>query len=381
MRQFNLKQPRVVDLAVAALRYRAFLDEAKTTLSKEIHRYPYDSLSAFHHLYSLLGSRWDSVFLTLESKYILDLGCGDGDCAFFLESLGYRVIAIDNASSNCNRMRAVHDLKKILGASVEIHDANLDERFIFPAREYGLALVLGLLYHLKNPFYVLESLAQKIPYAFVSTRLLDMNLDANLDALPVAYLVDASEVNGDPTNFWMFSRAGLERLVRRAGWHILASTTTGNGGPPSSSDDRRSYLFLKSSVHVPARAVPYALGDGWHEIEPDGWRWTERKFGIVLMALNEAEYSVTLHFAIPATQSVADDLVLKAIAGTTELCSETYRSPGTHLYIRRIPKEPAAVDPLRIAFELSRVTQGAEGDKRELGVIVLSVEVEELDRT
>ena len=46
--------------------------------------------------------------------------------------------------------------------------------------------------------------------------------------LPVGYLVGPTKLNDDPTNYWVFTPAGLERLVRRAGWEIVSTLNVGD---------------------------------------------------------------------------------------------------------------------------------------------------------
>src|SRR5260370_40280884 len=133
--------------------------------------YPYESLSALAALDQTISG--DSRFLLklAGGDPILDVGCSDGDLAFFLESLGCRVEAIDNPMTNFNAMCGVRELKKALLSALEIHAIDLDSDFGLPLSEYGLVLMLGVLYHLKNPFLVLEKLSKSARYCLISTAL------------------------------------------------------------------------------------------------------------------------------------------------------------------------------------------------------------------
>ena len=75
---------------------------------------------------------------------ILDIGGGDGDCAFFLESLGHQVHLIDHAPTNYNELEGARALKNELGSSVEIIDLDVEQGLRLPAPRYSLALFLGL---------------------------------------------------------------------------------------------------------------------------------------------------------------------------------------------------------------------------------------------
>jgi hypothetical protein len=68
--------------------------------------------------------------------------------------------------------------------------------------------------------------------------------------IPVAYLVAPYETNNDSTNYWMFSPAGLERIVERTGWSVLEKLTGGDveASDPSSPDhDERTFMLLRSN--------------------------------------------------------------------------------------------------------------------------------------
>ena len=67
--------------------------------------------------------------------------------------------------------------------------------------------------------------------------------------LPVAYLVGPEETNNDATNYWMFSPAGLERIVARAGWTVLERMSVGDvvaSDPSSPEHDERVFLLLRT---------------------------------------------------------------------------------------------------------------------------------------
>jgi hypothetical protein len=56
-------------------------------------------------------------------------------------------------------------------------------------------------------------------------------------------------MNDDPTNYWIFSDAGLARLVDRTGWTVRAAMNVGDttaSRPDSNDHDERSFLLLES---------------------------------------------------------------------------------------------------------------------------------------
>lgn len=265
-----------VDIGELKARVPAFKwrwHEAKSGISG-IEFYPYDTLGNIWLLDELLrGARRDLTALT-EGRPIADIGAADGELGFFLESAGFDVHLVDNAPTNYNRLRGARALKEALGSRVEIHDVDLDTQFDFPQTEYGLVLFLGILYHLKNPYYVLERLAKMSHHIVLSTRVAQYapSLEPRASApsllgelisrmvaprkemtriagLPVAYLVDERECNNDPTNFWIFSPEGLQRLLSRCGWEIIDFMTKGNqinSDPATGRGDLRAFCLARS---------------------------------------------------------------------------------------------------------------------------------------
>jgi tRNA (mo5U34)-methyltransferase len=185
---------------------------------------------------------------------LADIGTADGDLAFFLEQNGFSVDAIDFEPSNFNQMVGIRILKQALNSAVTIHSADLDSQFSLPSEKYDTIFLLGILYHLKNPFFVLEKLARIARRCFLGTRVAKKMPDGHSFAkYPVAYLLEPEECNSDSTNFWIFSGEGLKRLIHRTGWNILAYATIGdtiNSTPADPDHDERAFCVLESKSSV-----------------------------------------------------------------------------------------------------------------------------------
>jgi hypothetical protein len=219
--------------------------------------YPYGTLDNFIHLEGLLRDERRYLLELAGGEPIADVGAADGDLAFFLEQeLGQTVSIIDHAPTNFNGLRGARLLKEKLSSSVEIHDIDLDQFHHLPQQRYGLVFFLGILYHLKNPYYALESFARCSRHMALSTRVARFTPDKKtaLRDLPVAYLLHETEANNDSTNYWIFSEAGLRRLFQRTGWEVLDFKTVGdtrNSDPASSEADERAICLLRSRVAPP----------------------------------------------------------------------------------------------------------------------------------
>ncbi|MCW3015135.1 MAG: hypothetical protein JWO02_2227 [Solirubrobacterales bacterium] len=228
------------------------LDRARREIGGGIAWYPYDILGNIVHLDGVLTGENRDLDRLAAGLPVADIGAADGDLAFILEAVGgWQVDIIDNPPTNANGLEAARALATHLASSVEVHDIDLDAQFQLPRQRYGLVLLLGILYHLQNPFYVLKGLSERADHCLLSTRVARFAGpdETPIADLPVAYLVGALETNADPTNYWMFSPAGLRLLVQRAGWEILDEGSVGapERSDPSSPDrDERMFMLLRS---------------------------------------------------------------------------------------------------------------------------------------
>jgi len=244
------KLVRFSGLVRKGLRFRRKFEEAKRlAAARDFEWYPYDCFANLFYVQHLLHDAGLTLAETIGGEPVLDIGAADGALSFFLESLGHQVEAWDHSGTNRNRMRGLRRLAEVMGSRVEIRDADLDGRFEI-AGEHGLALFLGTLYHLKNPFYALETLAGHARYCLLSTRVARWSPGGKLrlDDLPVAYLLGAAELNADTTNYWIFSPAGLARLAQRSGWQVRAAVRSGSpqSDPQTQEGDERMFLLLRS---------------------------------------------------------------------------------------------------------------------------------------
>ncbi len=252
----------IAELDKLSQSYKKDLERKKEGLSpSEFAWYPYGTLDNFHILNRLLTGENRSFLDHVGDGPIADIGAADGDIAFFLESLGYRVHIADFPPTNLNGCRGMRLLKQAFDSQAEILETDLDAQFKLVAERYELAFFLGILYHLKNPYLALESLAKCARHAFISTRVTRFNVakgaegkDVNrnrveLRDIPAAYLVAPNETNNDATNFWMFSEAGLHRILHRSGWDVLDFATfgnTSNSDPATATGDERAFCYVRS---------------------------------------------------------------------------------------------------------------------------------------
>ena len=330
--------------------------------------YPYQTMTTLPVIADLLASVYCEVSDAISNTPVVDIGCGDGDLAMFFARLGCEVDAIDHAETNFNQLRGVEVLRRELSMAVSAHDIDLDGMFALPRRDYGLALFLGTLYHLKNPFYVLETIATHANWCVLSTRIAQVTPTkrTRMEDEPLAYLLGAREANNDPTNYWIFSLAGLLKLAERTGWIVMGHSRLGcsnDSDPVHAEADERAFVVMKSRTRHPHLHV--RLLEGWHTAENDAFRWTAKQFALEV-TLPERAYEFALRFSVPdAVYGSGPVRVSCAIAGQPA-GAITCESPDTLEFRGRFPFEAIT---FRLDFTVENNFQPA-GDARELGICV-----------
>lgn len=226
--------------------------EIKLAHRPESFWYPYHTLQNVGVLEQLLTNAGLDFFELCQGPHgkIADIGGADGDLAFFLEKIGLTVDLIDNEPTNFNQLEGARILRDALHSNVTIRTVDLDSQFTFSGEKYDAIFLLGVLYHLKNPFFVLEKLAALARYCFLSTRIARQTDNGQqISQGPIAYLLGPNECNNDSTNFWIFSDEGLKRLINRTGWSILSYLSIGvtaNSTPADPDRDERAFCLLRS---------------------------------------------------------------------------------------------------------------------------------------
>jgi SAM-dependent methyltransferase len=357
----------IAELVTEARRFRERVRLAKLSLGDPgFEWYPYDTLSALEHLEKLLTGANRGL---LDGRgRVLDLGSQDGELAFFLESLGYEVIAADHPAYNHNGMRGVRALKAALGSRVEIHEIDVDRPFTLPHDTYDLVIFLGILYHLRNPFYVLEELSRRTTSCLLSTRVARRLPDGT--ALPagaaLAYLLGEDELNRDNSNYFIFSEPGLRVMLGRTHWEIRDYLVLGNtamSDPVHANRDERTFCLLRSRHE---RLANLELLGGWHESEETGWRWTAREFGVRIRAGRGAR-ALTMKLYLPEESlRRLGPVTLEATVNGHALEPAVFERAGLTTWVRELP----ASGELDVKFRLDKALPPEAEDERERGMIV-----------
>ena len=363
-----IQQLEIRDLIARAVEFQGALHRTKSEIAlPDPGWYPWDSFGTVTLLDGLLTGPRRFLDAILGADPVLDVGCGDGDLSFFLESLGYRVCAIDTPPTNFNRMAGVNALKTALDSSVRVEAIDLDRGFQIPIRRCGLALFFGILYHLKNPYGVLESLASHARYCLLSTAITRFAPDqTGVNHLPVAFLAGGDGLRGDGTNYWIFSESGLRTLLDRTGWEVcdwMVSAAEDSVLWEGQRDERVICLLRSRAFDAPPATQLIA---GWHVLESGAWRWAERRFSLTVAP---GDRRVALKVSVPV--SLAPPLTLTARVAGEVIATHELPAPGDYECAQHIPAGPEVI----VEFEVDRALMPDATDGRERAIAVRDIEI------
>jgi hypothetical protein len=185
-------------------------------------------------------------------------------------------------------------------------------------------------------------------------------------------------LNGDPSNFWIFSPSGLRRLLKRTNWTMVSHYTVGAAGesnPWSLDGDERMFCFVESTYGFPK----VELVSGWHNPEGSGWRWTEREFSANLEVPkgtgSRLVLALEMYIPAPVLNSLGP-LTLSASVEGHAVADEPLLREGYHSYLRPLPSKLGNRNTLAVRFVLDKALPPEAEDHRERGVIVASLKVQ-----
>jgi tRNA (mo5U34)-methyltransferase len=137
---------------------------------------------------------------SIKGKSVLDIGCWDGFNSFEAHKRGAsRVLATDHFTWNdgWGDPRAFELARQHIAPEVEVQEIAADELSLEKVGPFDVVLFLGVFYHLRHPFAVLERIA---PIA-TERLIVETHLDARSDPRPTMIFYPGSELGGDHTNW------------------------------------------------------------------------------------------------------------------------------------------------------------------------------------
>jgi hypothetical protein len=134
---------------------------------------------------------------------------------------------------------------------------------------------------------------------------------------------------------------------------------------------------LATMVHVADPRASSQLISGFYDIEQGSWRWTGKKFSVVLaIPENVAQKKISLVFKMAVPEPVIQQLksvTLTASVNGVALAPESYRKPGEYVFTREVDAKALGGASAQVEFALDRVLAPGANDSRELGLVATSV--------
>ena len=161
---------------------------------------------------------------------------------------------------------------------------------------------------------------------------------------------------------------------------VSLALVTGCRGPNLAGLTEEEPPQPSAEVQVADPLTSSQLLSGWYKVEGKSWRWTARKFAMILrppIGSVVKGATLTLNFAVPAVViSRLHSVTLWASIQNTKLSPETYEQGGRAVYTRDVPASLLSGGTVHIEFEMNRAMVPGNGDNRELGIIADRISLE-----
>lgn len=162
---------------------------------------------------------------------VLDIGARDGFFAFEFERRGAEVVAIDHVGPDQTGFGVAREL---VGSAVELEVCNVYDLDPAVHGTFDVVLLLGVLYHLRNPLLALDrvwDVCRDGAVLALETQILDhtvllpdgstvalAELDPRLAEIGLMQFFPGDALNGDPTNYWAPNATAARQLLADAGF-------------------------------------------------------------------------------------------------------------------------------------------------------------------
>lgn len=133
-----------------------------------------------------------------------------------------------------------------------------------------------------------------------------------------------------------------------------------------------------SVVHVADPRITDQLVEGFHHLEGNAWRWTERRFAVRLEPPPPVPFhspTLELVFTVPETTIAAlGSVTVSASLEGVGLGSVTISEPRENIvFTSGVPSKLIGTKPLLAEFSLDKAVPPSEQDARELGIVAISI--------
>jgi tRNA (mo5U34)-methyltransferase len=190
-----------------------------------------------HFLGDFPRVKWErfqnAIAADLRGKTVLDIGCNAGFYSIEMKRRGAdRVVGIDFDE---RYLAQAHFAAETLGLDIEFRKLSVYDVHEL-GEQFDIVLFLGVFYHLRHPLLALDLIHEHVSrdlFVFQSLQRGSDNVEPVSDdydfwhtdafeqpAFPKMFFIE-KRYAGDPTNWWIPNRAGVEAMLRSAGFEIL----------------------------------------------------------------------------------------------------------------------------------------------------------------
>ena len=190
-----------------------------------------------HFLGDFPRVKWErfrqAIPVDLRGKTVLDIGCNAGFYSIEMKRRGAdRVLGIDFDE---RYLAQAHFAADVLGLDIEFRKLSVYDVHNV-GEQFDIVLFLGVFYHLRHPLLALDLIHEHVTRDLLVFQSLQRGTGGGepvqddygfweADAFerpgfPKMYFIE-KRYAGDPTNWWIPNRAGVEGMLRSAGFEIL----------------------------------------------------------------------------------------------------------------------------------------------------------------
>ena len=166
---------------------------------------------------------------SLAGKRVLDIGTRDGYFAFECERRGADVTAVDYLPAAKTGFSIA---ARLLGSRVRYLQANIYRLDQEQLGTFDMVLMLGLLYHLRDPLGALDVVRDVCAGELLfETHVSDdelARLGPAFNDHPLMQFLPGESYNNDPTNFWAPNTRCVTAMLEEAGFTVEMTTRVGN---------------------------------------------------------------------------------------------------------------------------------------------------------
>ena len=134
---------------------------------------------------------------------------------------------------------------------------------------------------------------------------------------------------------------------------------------------------LGSMISMADPSTAPQLVSGFHAMENGAWRWTMKKFSVVLKPpVGSDQSGATLRFKMYIPDDHVNKLgpvTLSCDVNGTQLDPETLTKGGEQVYSRSVPADALKGSSVKVNFALNKAREPDASDVRELGVVAIVI--------